>query len=183
MPSSRVWQVALLLCGSGFAALVYQTSWLRLFRLVFGSTTEATAAVLAVFMGGLGVGSYVLGKMADRSRRPLALYAWLEGGITIGALISPWLIGLLGSLYLRTGGTEALGPSLSTAVRLLLSVLVMAVPTFLMGGTLPAAVRAVSSTSDTGRRRVGMFMVPIPLVLWAVWCAAHFFFWNCSAHV
>lgn len=87
MSSSRVMHVGLLLGGSGFAALVYQTAWLRLLRLVFGSTTEATAAVLAVFMGGLGLGSYVLGKMSDRSQRPLALFAWLEGGVTVGACV------------------------------------------------------------------------------------------------
>ena len=51
---STVTRVALLLAGSGFCALVYQTVWLRLLRLTFGASTSASAAVLAIFMAGLG---------------------------------------------------------------------------------------------------------------------------------
>ena len=49
----RTWLVAALLFGSGFCALVYQIGWLRDFRLIFGSSTSASAAVLAIFIGGL----------------------------------------------------------------------------------------------------------------------------------
>ena len=66
------------LFASGFCALVYQMAWLRLLRLVFGASTAASAAVLAIFMGGLGLGSLVLGKWAEKSRNPLRLYAFLE---------------------------------------------------------------------------------------------------------
>jgi spermidine synthase len=45
--------VSTLLFGSGACALVYQTVWLREFRMIFGGSTAASAAVLAVFMGGL----------------------------------------------------------------------------------------------------------------------------------
>ena len=57
----RVKTTGLLLFGSGACALIYQTVWLREFRLIFGASTAASAAVLAIFMGGLGVGSVVLG--------------------------------------------------------------------------------------------------------------------------
>ena len=65
--------VSLLLFTSGFCALVYQVAWLRLLRLVFGSSTAAQAAVVAIFMAGLGFGSLLLGRRADRSRSPLEL--------------------------------------------------------------------------------------------------------------
>ena len=45
---------------SGACALIYQTVWMRDFRLIFGVSTLATGAVLAIFMGGLGVGSALL---------------------------------------------------------------------------------------------------------------------------
>ena len=54
--------VASLVFCSGAAALAIQVAWMRELRLVFGATTAATAAVLAIFMAGLGVGSAVLGK-------------------------------------------------------------------------------------------------------------------------
>src|SRR5436305_1366151 len=50
-------RVALLLFASGFCALVYQTAWLRMFRMIFGASTAASAAVLAIFMAGLGFGA------------------------------------------------------------------------------------------------------------------------------
>ena len=47
---SRTSPVAALLFGSGFCALVYQVGWLREFRLIFGASTAASAAVLAIFI-------------------------------------------------------------------------------------------------------------------------------------
>lgn len=64
------WKVAALLFGSGSCALIYQTVWMRQFRLIFGASTAATAAVLAIFMGGLGLGSALLGKRADAQSNP-----------------------------------------------------------------------------------------------------------------
>jgi hypothetical protein len=58
---------ALLFC-SGACALVYQMMWLREFRLIFGSSTPpATAAVLAIFMGGLGLGAAWFGQRVELS--------------------------------------------------------------------------------------------------------------------
>lgn len=149
-------RAALLLFGSGFCALVYQTAWLRSLRLVFGASTAASAAVLAIFMAGLGFGGLILGRRADRQRDPLRFYALLEAGISIGAGLSPWLVLLVQKSYIALGGSEALGPVGGSAVRLLLSVLVLGGPTFLMGGTLPAMARAVEEASDPGRRATGL---------------------------
>ncbi len=79
MMNRRFALVGLLLMGSGACALIYQVTWLRELRLVFGSTTAASAAVLAIFMGGLGIGNALLGKRADAQSNPLAFYALLEG--------------------------------------------------------------------------------------------------------
>ena len=89
------WRVGALLFGSGFAALVYQVAWTRELRLVFGASTAATAAVLAVFIGGLGIGGLLFGHRADRARRPLALYGALELGAAALAALSPLLLSLV----------------------------------------------------------------------------------------
>lgn len=145
-----------LLFLSGFCALVDQVAWFRLFRLSFGASTAATAAVLAIFMGGLGLGGALLGRRADRHRRPLALYGRLEVGITAGVAASPLLMTLSHGLYLAVGGSTALGTAGATVVRLILAALILAVPTFLMGGTLPAMARAVVRHEDHGRRGVAL---------------------------
>src|SRR5579864_6572684 len=114
---SRRWTVGFLLGGSGFCALVYQIGWLREFRLIFGASTAASAAVLAIFIGGLGLGGWLLGRSADAHTRPLALYAQLEGIVALSAAASPLLLALIRQLYVAVGGTPRLGLAGGTIVR------------------------------------------------------------------
>ncbi|MGZ8866840.1 MAG: fused MFS/spermidine synthase [Thermoanaerobaculia bacterium] len=150
------WFVGILLFASGLSALVYQTTWFREFRLVFGTSTYATAAVLAIFMAGLGLGSAVLGRVADRKRAPLAWYGQLELGIAASAALSLLLIVLARKIYISLGGVVSLGLPGATVARIVLSIIVLGLPTFLMGGTLPAAARAVENDADSGRRRLAL---------------------------
>lgn len=148
--------MAILVFFSGCCALVYQIGWLRELRLVFGASTYASSVVLSIFMGGLGLGGLVLGRVADRHTRPLKLYALLELGIGASALFSPVLLALTRKVYLASGGVAMLGQPLSILVRVLLSCAVLGLPAFLMGGTLPAAVREVETAADVGRRKVAL---------------------------
>jgi spermidine synthase len=145
-----------MLLGSGFCSLVYQVGWLRELRLVFGASTAASAAVLAIFIGGLGVGSLVLGRRADAARNPLMLYGNLELVIAGSAMVSPLLLWLVRELYIASGGTPALGIVGGTAIRLVLAALVLAIPTLAMGGTLSAATRAIESDGDARRRELAV---------------------------
>src|SRR5437773_2159773 len=145
---SPLWRVALLLFCSGACALIYQTVWMRQFRLVFGGSTAASAAVLAIFMGGLGFGGIYLGRMAERAADRLRLYGLLELGVAFAAALTPGLIEVISRLYLAVGGTTTLGLFGATLVRLLLSAFVLLLPTYLMGGTLPAAAGSVETEGD-----------------------------------
>lgn len=147
-----VWlRLAPLAFVSGLCALAYQTAWLRMLRLVFGASTGASAATVAIFMAGLGIGSLLLGARADRSRRPLALYAQLETAIAVCAALSPLLVALASAAYVGVGGSAALGTVAGTALRLLLAALVLAPPTLAMGGTLPALAAELARNRDPGR--------------------------------
>lgn len=150
-----MYKIGLLLFGSGLCALIYQVAWLREMRLVFGASTAASAAVLAIFMGGLGLGGAILGRRADRHPCPLLLYAHLELAIAGAAAVSPFLLQGLRYVYIWLGGSPVLGLTSATLVRLVLSALVLGLPTFLMGGTMPAAVRSVETVADVGRRHLG----------------------------
>jgi spermidine synthase len=147
--------VSLFLFGSGFCALIYQTTWLREFRLIFGASTAASAAVLGVFMAGLGFGGILLGQRSEAKAKPLAFYAKLELLIALSAALSPLLILAARQFYIAIGGTLAAGLVIGTIVRLVLAALILGPPTFLMGGTLPAAARAVVTADDVSRRTVG----------------------------
>jgi spermidine synthase len=150
----RTWAIALVLFGSGFCALVYQIAWFREFRLIFGASTAASAAVLAIFIGGLGGGGLLIGPRADHHPRPLLFYAGLEALVAVSAAASPFLLSLVRTAYIASGGTAALGAALGAIARLVLGALVLAVPTLAMGGTLPAAARAATRANDSRRRDV-----------------------------
>jgi len=152
----RLLGVALLLMGSGACALGYQTAWLRELRLIFGASTPASAAVLAIFMGGLGLGSLLLGRRGEQHARPLLLYAKLELLIAGSAALTPGLLRLARSIYIALGGSLRLGAGLGTLVRLLLAALILLGPTLLMGGTLPAAACAVVTQKDDRRRHLAV---------------------------
>src|SRR5262245_5388402 len=93
---------------SGVTGLVYEVAWTRQLTLVFGHTVHAVSTVLAAFMAGLALGSYLFGRLADRLRRPLLVYALLEAGVGAFALAVPSLFagldGLFAPVYQRMEG-------------------------------------------------------------------------------
>lgn len=141
---------------SGACALLYQTVWQRDLRLIFGGSTAASGAVLAAFIGGLGLGSLLLARRVEASTRPFALYAVFELIIAASTALTPALFTLVRGAYVGLGGTEALGSVAGTGLRVVLTFLVIFIPTFFMGGTLPAVARAVTTEDDAQRGGVAM---------------------------
>jgi len=134
--------ILLLLLVSGFAGLTYELTWTKQLTLVFGVTSGAISTVLAAFMCGLALGSALLGKRADRARRPLALYGALELGIGASAFCLPYVFHGLNSTYVAMARALPGATWAFVALRYLLCFAVLLVPTALMGGTLPAISRA-----------------------------------------
>ncbi|HEV8117398.1 MAG TPA: spermidine synthase, partial [Thermoanaerobaculia bacterium] len=115
---SRLSTVSLLLFGTGMTALVYQTVWMRELRLIFGFSTAASAAVTAIFLGGIGVGSAILGRRANASAKPLLFYGRIELAIAASSAATLLLIWLSREAYLALGGSFRLGWVFATVVRL-----------------------------------------------------------------
>ncbi len=126
---------------SGGSALIYELIWQRCLNLVFGVSTLAVSGVLAAFMGGLALGGLLFGRRADRSARPLRLYAGLEAGIAVSALLVPAGFAALTQVYTAACCWLQPGPWLGTGLRLALALLVLLVPATLIGGTLPVMGR------------------------------------------
>jgi spermidine synthase len=129
---------------SGAAALIYEVVWVRAFILIFGGSHLAVTSVLSIFMAGLAIGGYVIGRYVDRARRPLRLYGLLELGIAASALIFTGLMKAYPSIYvaLAQGRDDSL--LYLSIVRILFSILALIIPTTLMGGTLPVLSRFVA---------------------------------------
>jgi len=123
---------------SGASALVYQLIWVRLLGLVFGVSSFAVATVVAVFLLGLGLGSYFFGRWSERARDPLRIYLYVELGIAVTSLIAYLVIETMPVYrYLYEYAYNNLGFYGLSVARLLLSVLVLLPPVFLIGGTMP----------------------------------------------
>jgi spermidine synthase len=133
--------VLLLYFFSGALALVYEVVWARMMMHVFGSTAIAVGTVLAAFMSGMAIGSWYIGKIADRSHNCLRLYAWLEIGIALAALVSHILLGRMSPAHLAIFDLVGSSPAVFTLVRFLLAFLLVLAPTVLMGATLPVLTR------------------------------------------
>ncbi|MHC5033432.1 MAG: fused MFS/spermidine synthase [Planctomycetota bacterium] len=134
--------ILLLFMVSGFAGLTYELTWTKQLTLIFGVSSGAISTVLAAFMCGLALGSALLGRTADRSRRPLALYGVLEVGIGVSAFCLRYVFDAINSLHVALAQSMPGGAFAFIILRYLLCFAALLVPTALMGGTLPAVSRA-----------------------------------------
>ncbi|HEX9704121.1 MAG TPA: fused MFS/spermidine synthase [Gemmatimonadales bacterium] len=142
MRSRAALGLSLLFVLSGVTALIYQLLWVRVLYQSFGSTIQSVTTVVAAYMGGLGLGAWLLGRLADRHPRPAALYGWLEIAIGLFGVASPLVFALAHRVWIAAAGSLGLGGTASVALRFGLAALVLFIPTTLMGGTLPVLTRA-----------------------------------------
>jgi len=152
--------VLLLFLLSGSCGLIYQVLWTRKLALLFGATAYAVSAVLTVFFLGLGVGSLVGGRLADRTRFPLRFYGIFEVIISLWAgmfiLALPILEPVIPVLLRTFDFSHATG----IVLRALLTLLLLCVPVTLMGATLPLLSRfAAGSDKHFGRRLGALYAV------------------------
>ena len=124
---------------SGALGLGYQVIWSKYLLDFLGVSAYSYATVLAAFMAGLAIGSKLLGKYADRVSSPLKLYAYLEFGIAMYALIYSPLSSLFASLYghLIAFTPDQAGSAYGLWAKVLFSAVLLLPPTILMGGTYP----------------------------------------------
>lgn len=152
--------VSLLFFLSGLAGLIYEVVWAKHLSLFLGNTAQAHTIVLATFMGGLALGYFVFGNVADRTKSVLGLYGWMEISIGLLAAWFPSALDFLGSFYIALLSRFGLGSPLALFAKFLLTVLLLLLPTTLMGGTLPVLSRlAVRSLGETESRVGWLYFV------------------------
>jgi len=140
---------------SGAAALVNQVAWSRSFELFTGSTTYSFSLIVCAFIAGLALGGHVLAQRVDRSPDRVMLLAALNVGIALSGAV---LIPVLGELpFLLIGPLASLSGSFVAVQSFVFAVLfaLVLLPTSLMGGTYPVAVRALASSADDAPVVVG----------------------------
>src|SRR5215470_2888741 len=124
---------------SGFAALLYQVAWQRELFAWFGVDLDSVSTIVSVFMLGLGVGAMAGGWLADRfAHRRILILSLIELTIGVFGFFSLGLIDAAGGPL----GTDSL------LHLVMLSFLVLIVPTGAMGATLPVLVTELVDITD-----------------------------------
>ena len=141
---------------SGASALIYEVVWVRYFSLIFGGSHLAVTTVLSVFMAGLALGSFVIGKRVDLSDKPLRMYGFLEIGIAAFAVLFVLLMKIYPHVYIPLAQVGEGSSIYLSLIRVLFAVVAMIVPTTLMGGTLPVLSRFVSRVPETLGKRLSI---------------------------
>ena len=134
--------LVLLFVGSGAAALIYEIVWFQMLSQIVGSSSISLGVLLAIFMGGMCIGSVGLSYVIPARIHPLRVYATLELAIGLLGLLVLVALPWVDSLYRLIGGSGMGG----LAARAFLCALVLLPPTILMGATLPAIARWVEAT-------------------------------------
>ncbi len=136
-PELHVAWPALLLLASGAASLIYQVLWIKQLTLVVGAEVQAVTTGVSAFFAGLALGGWFFGRLADRQKQPLRMYASLEIAALILALGAT--VGLSHAAQAFASMQEVVG-----VLAWALPFTLVGVPAVLMGGTLPVLIRAVA---------------------------------------
>ncbi|MFW5967440.1 MAG: fused MFS/spermidine synthase, partial [Persicimonas sp.] len=141
---------------SGFTSLVFEVLWERMLMQVFGSTSFALSTLLTAFMGGLALGSYLGGRIAEKLDRPLLTYGLIEGSIGAYALLVPFLLDWLPSVYNLLFDHFIEDFYLFSLLRFVAVFAILVLPTTLMGATLPIVSQWVSRHQKMFQGGVGL---------------------------
>ena len=141
---------------SGASALVYEVVWSRLLTYTFGGSAFAIATVLAAYMAGLALGSAWFGRIIDRKGHPLRVYGLLEGAIGLWALLFPFVLDGLDSLYALMYQSMNMGSLGLNAVRFIFCFGLLLIPTTMMGGTLPILGKLLLNSPTNLGSRAGL---------------------------
>jgi len=143
---------------SGACSLTYEVVWQRLLKLILGNTTYATGITVAVFMGGLALGAFLVRKKADGITNKLLVYGIIELVVAFLALMTPLFLkgadGVYVSLFqssIPESQSFAPSPAVILSLQIIISAVIVALPTILMGTTFPIlASLLVRNASFTG---------------------------------
>ncbi len=141
---------------SGIAGLAYQVIWVKLLSQIFGHTIYAVSTVVAAFMAGLAIGSLTLGRLADRVKSPLRLYAYLELGIGIYAILFIIFFSSLNDIYTELFIFFDIQYSTISLGRIFYAFLLLIIPTALIGGTFPVISKYYIRDLRTVRQHTGI---------------------------
>ena len=135
-----------LIFSSGAAGLIYQVAWHKYLAILLGAQARATAIVLAIFLGGISLGYWFFGRWSRwKPWNLLVVFCFVEVILGAWAFIFPSLF--KASLWMSSSLYGIVGVN-SILIDIFFSILLIGIPTFLMGGTLPLLTQGLSENLD-----------------------------------
>jgi len=134
---------------------MYEIVWTRMLSLTFGNTYLAISTVVASFMGGLGFGSILGGRYTASFRKKLNVYAYLEIGIGIYAVLTPFFFYNMGGFNKYISNVFGYESAFYDLVRFSAVFVILLLPTLLMGASLPLLCQHFIVNLSTLKSRIG----------------------------
>jgi spermidine synthase len=107
-------------------------------------------------MAGLALGSFLLGRVADKIEYPIRLYGIMEIGVGLAGLLLITIFPYLDPLYLKLHMIFGTAGNTNILLKLLPAGVVLLIPTTLMGGTLPVIGKAFASEDHSAGSSLGL---------------------------
>ena len=140
---------------TGASSLILEIAWSKYLSLLLGGTIFGVSTVVAAFMAGLGLGSFVAGRMSARLTNHVRAYAVLEGTIGVFALLSPFLFTHIAVLFRILYGLSLHSFGLFLLIRFIILFILLMIPTVAMGASLPLLVEYFTRTGTKQRGYIG----------------------------
>src|SRR5216117_1922725 len=123
---------------SGAAGLIYESIWTRYLALLVGHSAYAQILVLTIFLGGMAVGSFLVGRYSEQLRSPLIWYAIVEAAVgLLGLLFHPTFRAVSAAAYDSIFPALIASPGAQSAVKWLLAASLILPQSILLGATFP----------------------------------------------
>lgn len=123
---------------SGAAGLIYESIWTRYLALLVGHSAYAQILVLTIFLGGMAVGSFIVGRYSERLRSPLSWYALVEAGVgLLGLLFHPTFRAVSAAAYDSLFPALVSSPGAQFTLKWLLAASLILPQSILLGATFP----------------------------------------------
>ncbi len=142
---------------SGLCGLMYQILWTRLFSFVLGNTYVAISIIVASFMFGLFLGSWLIGKYMERVRNALKWYGTLEIAIGLYAFLLLFIFGIVTLIFNFNHSVFQGIELINLAFKFFLTLILIVMPTSAMGATLPLAVQYFTTNKQSFGNNISLF--------------------------
>lgn len=156
---------------SGATGLIYQIIWFKYLGLFLGNTTYAQMVVLVAFLGGLAIGNFIFGRIADKFKNPVVIYGILELVIGAYCLLYHWLTSNVSELFFSTVQNLDAAPdsTIVLVMKFFVSASLLIIPTIAMGGTFPTISRFfVEDDSQTRKATATLYFLNSFGAVWGI---------------